>query len=63
MQSMLTQTVAREQSAARVARAETRRRAAQTLHPPSRVRWRTASAVARLAIRLDPDAARIAVRS
>ncbi len=61
MQSMNT-LVAREQAAQRVKRAHERQRVARTGHPPSRVRWRAATAVARLAQRLDQDAARIAVR-
>ena len=61
MQS-LTTLVAREQAASRVERAHERKRVARTGHPPSQVRWRVATAVARLAWRLDEDAARLAVR-
>jgi hypothetical protein len=62
MQSQLTQFVAREQAVDRLERAQARRQAARTGHPPSRVRWRAASVVARVAARLDADAARLAVR-
>ena len=63
MQSTITQHVAREQSADRVQRAHARRRVPRSSHPPSHVRWRAATVVARLASRLDADAARVAVRS
>jgi hypothetical protein len=63
MQSTLTQRVAREQSADRARRAHARRRVSRSSHPPSQVRWRAATVVARLASRLDADAARVAVRS
>ena len=58
----MNQLVAREQSAERLRRARRRAQAARTFHPPSRVRWRAASAVARLAWRLDADAARLALK-
>ena len=61
MQS-LSSAVAREQATDRLQRAHERQRVARTSHPPSRVRWRAATAVARLAGRLDRDAARLAVR-
>lgn len=63
MQSHLTAAVAREQVRDRLERADRRQRLVQTGHPPSRrVRWRAATAVARLAWRLDEDAAKLAVR-
>jgi hypothetical protein len=58
----LTQYIAREQSADRLRAATRRAEAARTYHPPSRVRGRAASVVARLAWRLDADAARIALK-
>lgn len=61
--SLLTQTVAREQATGRLQRAHARRLLMQPGHPPSRLRWRAASLVARAARRLDADAARLAVRS
>ncbi len=63
MQSVLTQQVAREQAADRVTRAHARRRVLRSSHPPSHARRRAATAVARLASKLDADAARVAVRS
>ncbi|MEA2125936.1 MAG: hypothetical protein QOI80_2718 [Solirubrobacteraceae bacterium] len=63
MQSTLTQSVAREQAADRLRRARMRQQVSRTLHPPSRMRRRSATVVARLAQRLDADAARVAVRS
>jgi hypothetical protein len=51
MQSTLTQRVAREQTADRVRRADARRRVPQSSHPPSQVRWRPATVVARVAAR------------
>jgi hypothetical protein len=62
MQS-LTQSVAREQATDRLRRATRRQLVQQGSHPPSLLRRRTATAVARLARRLDADAARVAVRS
>ena len=61
MQS-LTQYLARELVADRLRRSRQRHRVSETLHPPSPVRRRAASAAARLAIRLDADAARVAVK-
>ena len=61
MQSM-NSLVAREQATQRVERAHERQRVTRTGHPPSQLRWRMATRVARLAWRLDEDAARIAVR-
>ncbi|MEJ7894076.1 MAG: hypothetical protein WKF94_15705 [Solirubrobacteraceae bacterium] len=58
----MNQLVAREQAADRLRRARARELASQTWHPPSRVRWRAASVVARLAWRLDAEAARIALK-
>lgn len=62
MQSTITHRVAREQAADRVRRAR-RRRPVRSAHPPSHMRGRAATVVARLASRLDEDAARVAVRS
>lgn len=55
--------VAHQRSAERIDRATRRRQVApQTSHPPSRVRGRAAASVARLANRLDADAARLALK-
>lgn len=61
MQS-LAQSVAREQAVDRRRRAQARAQAARSQHPPSRVRWRAAAAAARLAERLDADAARLILK-
>lgn len=61
MQS-LNSLVARERVADRLERAHEHQRLTRTGHPPSRVRRRAATAAARLAWRLDRDAARLAVR-
>ncbi len=58
----LNASVAREQTADRRHRAYARSRSARSQHPPPRVRWRAAAAVARLAERLDADAARLALK-
>ena len=58
----LTQHVAREQDADRLRRAARRAQSARTSHPPSPLRRRAASAAARVAWRLDADAARIALK-
>lgn len=63
MQSTITHRVAREQAADRVRRARRRRSVPRSAHPPSHMRGRAATVVARLASRLDEDAARVAVRS
>lgn len=62
MHSMSNHLIAREHAAERVRRARRHQQVSQTLHPPSRVRWRAASIVARLAWHLDADAARIALK-
>lgn len=58
----MNQLVARERAADRLRHARVRQQAAATWHPPSRARRRTAAVVARLAWRLDAEAARIAVK-
>ena len=58
----MNQIVARQRSAERIARAHGRPPSRQTSHPPSRVRGRAAASVARLAERLDADAARLALK-
>jgi hypothetical protein len=63
MQSLLTQSVAREQATDRLRRAARRQPLSRTSHPPSPWRRRSATVVARLAQRLDADAARMTVRS